>query len=56
MQAKSLYNVREPDLVTYLNRTRMFKWCVVGCGSNSGYHKTCVQKRMVYLLKLCLSF
>ena len=31
--------VDEPNLVTYLNWTPIFEWCVVRCGSMNGYQK-----------------
>lgn len=39
MQAKILYKVSKPISITYLNRTRIFKWYVVRCGSNNEHHK-----------------
>ena len=31
--------VDEPNLITYLNWTPIFEWCVVRCGSKNGYQK-----------------
>jgi hypothetical protein len=29
---------RRPNLVVFLDRTPVFEWCVVRCGSKNGYH------------------
>jgi hypothetical protein len=31
--------VNDPTLVTYLNRTPIFEWCAVRCGSKNGHQK-----------------
>jgi hypothetical protein len=38
------YTIDVPNLVTYLNQTPMFEWCVVRCISINGYQNdTCVK-------------
>ena len=48
-----LHTVSRPNLVTYLNRTPIFKWCVVRCRSKDRQQEEICSKRLDYVLKIC---
>ena len=43
------YNVNMPNLVTYLNQTPLFEWCVVRCGSKNNHQKTIMSLKGISL-------
>ena len=41
-----------PNPVTYLKQTPLFEWYVVRCGPKTDAKKTCVLKKLNYMLKI----
>ena len=37
--AEAEAQVSRPNLLTYLNRTPIFEWCMVRCGCKNGHQK-----------------
>ena len=38
------------NLIFDLKHTPIFEWCIVGCGSKNIHQKTCIVKRLDYVL------